>query len=89
MLSKAVDIIKCTSLDIRRNSVIKAGVLYYILFEILKVSQNNKPHKCQKYPQTNKKLREKAMKTRTHGLTEKEMELGKLIMSEYQTTGDI
>ena len=29
------------------------------------------------------------MKTRTHGLTEKEMELVKLIMSECQTTGDI
>ena len=53
------------------------------------MSQNNKPRKCQKYPQVNKKLREKAMKTRTHGLTEKEMELVKLIMSEYQTKGDI
>ncbi len=29
------------------------------------------------------------MKTRTHGLNEKEMELVKLLMADCQTTGDI
>jgi len=32
MLSKAVDIIKCTSLDSRENPVVKAGVL--VIFKI-------------------------------------------------------
>lgn len=29
------------------------------------------------------------MKSRTHGLSKKEMELVKLLMAEYESTGDI
>ena len=40
MLSKAVDIIKCTSLDSRENPVIKAGVfmIYYLYHFTIKLS---------------------------------------------------
>lgn len=34
-------------------------------------------------------MEENGMKTRTHGLDERELELVKLLMAECETTGDI
>ncbi len=34
-------------------------------------------------------MEEKGMKNRTHGLSEKEMELAKLLVADCKTTGDV